>query len=190
MILYLSSSSLLFKISLSSKKKSAFDFYLLYYIWFIYAHNFCDAERWVESCLNYFLRFESLTLSSLVTICTVFKFTLYLMQEHTPIAFISFPNVDEIKECLITTRLGCLYPIYELSMSKNFSWWRSLSSSAVQMFWMLGAGMMGYHQHKGLLNPKSTFPSVKSCMHDRKVIATHLLHPFESQPGGGLYTPW
>ena len=53
-----------------------------------------------------------------MAISAVFKFTLYLMQEHTPIGFTSFPNVDEIKEYIITTGLGRLYPISELSVKK------------------------------------------------------------------------
>ena len=53
-----------------------------------------------------------------MAIYTVFKFIPYPLQEQILIAFTSFPNVDEIKEYIITTGLGCLYPISVFSVKK------------------------------------------------------------------------
>ena len=50
-------------------------------------------------------------------------------------------------------------------------------------------GPAGYHRHGWPLNPKSTFPSVRSCTRNEKV-AIHPLRAFKPQPSEVLYRRW
>jgi hypothetical protein len=116
-------------------------------------------------------------------------FTLYYTQEHIPVAFSSFLNADEIKEYLITTGLGRLYPTSELSVRK-FPPTKDIIFLSRATFWQ-GAGTTGYHRRSWLLNPKpTTFPSVQSFTRNEKVIAAHPLRPSKPQPGEVLYRRW
>jgi hypothetical protein len=116
-------------------------------------------------------------------------FTLYYTQEHIPVAFSSFLNADEIKEYLITTGLGRLYPTSELSV-KKFPLTKDIIFLSRATFWQ-GAGTTGYHRRSWLLNLKpTTFPSVQSFTRNEKVIATHPLRPSKPQPGEVLYRRW
>jgi hypothetical protein len=94
-------------------------------------------------------------------------------------------TTHEIKEYLITTGLGRLYPTSELSLKKT-PLTKDITFLSRATFWQ-SHGSTGYHRRSWLLNPKPTYPSVQSCTRNEKVTAIHPHRPSKPQPGEVLY---